>query len=106
MTDGKKLRPRDSHAFKFRTLTLRQLRDGRFFFHNGSLTRVKDVVKYFNAGVPQDREAAAASTFAPRFPFPRGPSSPRGLGRTISFIEATSANQSATVLVRRSPASA
>ena len=45
---------RDSDAFKFRTLTLRQLRDAKFFFHNGSFTSVKDVVQYFNAGVPQN----------------------------------------------------
>jgi cytochrome c peroxidase len=71
---------RDSDAFKFRVVTLRQLKDARFFFHNGSFTRVKDVVRYFNAGVPQDAEAAAAGTFTTRFSHPRGPGSPRGLG--------------------------
>jgi cytochrome c peroxidase len=71
---------RDSDAFKFRTLTLRQLRDAKFFFHNASFTSVKDVVRYFNAGVPQNAKAAAASTFTPRFSHPRGPGSPRGLG--------------------------
>jgi len=71
---------RDSDAFKFRVLTLRQLRDAKFFFHNGSFTSVKDVVRYFNAGVPQDAEAAAASTFTTRFSHPRGPGSPLGLG--------------------------
>jgi len=71
---------RDSDAFKFRTLTLRQLRDAKFFFHNGLFTSVKDVVRYFNAGVPQNAQAAAASTFTTRFSHPRGPGSPRGLG--------------------------
>src|SRR5712691_1985361 len=71
---------RDSDAFKFRTLTLRQLRDARFFFHNGLFTSVRDVVRYFNAGVPQNAQAAAASTFTTRFSHPRGPGSPRGLG--------------------------
>lgn len=71
---------RDSDAFKFRTLTLRQLKDARFFLHNGSFTSVKDVVRYFNAGVQQDAQAAAASTFTTRFSHPRGPGSPRGLG--------------------------
>jgi cytochrome c peroxidase len=71
---------KDSDAFKFRVLTLRQLKDGRIFFHNGSLTSVKDVVKYFNAGLPQDAEAGAASTLTARFTFPRGPGSQRGLG--------------------------
>jgi hypothetical protein len=71
---------KDSDAFKFRVLTVRQLKDARIFLHNGSLTSVKDVVRYFNAGVPQDAEAAAAGTLTPRFTFPRGTGSPRGLG--------------------------
>ena len=71
---------RDEDAFKFRVLTLRQLRDARFFFHNGSFTGVKDVVRYFNAGVPQDAVAGAAPTLTTRFTNPRGPGSPRGLG--------------------------
>jgi len=71
---------RETDAFKFRTLTLRQLRDAKFFFHNGSFTSVKDVVRYFNAGVPQNARAAAAGTFTPRFSQPRGSGSPRGLG--------------------------
>jgi hypothetical protein len=79
--DGRKeVTFKDSDAFKFRVLTLRQLKDGRNFFHNGLFTSVKDVVKYFNAGVPQDAEAGAASTLTPRFTFPRGTGAPRGLG--------------------------
>ncbi|MCE7980847.1 MAG: hypothetical protein DYG89_06615 [Caldilinea sp. CFX5] len=71
---------KDEDAFEFRVLTLRQLKDGRTFFHNGLFTSVRDVVAYFNAGVPQDAEAAAASTFTTRFSYPRGPGSARGLG--------------------------
>ena len=67
-------------AFKFRSLTLRQLKDGRNFMHNGSLTSVREVVEYFNAGVPQDPTAAAAPTLSSRFTNPRGPGYPRGLG--------------------------
>jgi Di-haem cytochrome c peroxidase len=67
-------------AFKFRALTLRQLRDGRNFTHNGSFTKVRDVVEYFNAGVPQDPTAGAAPTLATRFTNPRGEGYPRGLG--------------------------
>lgn len=70
----------EEDAFEFRTLTLRQLRDARQFMHNGSFTRLKDVVEYFNAGVPQDREAGSAPTISPRFTHPRGPGSRRGLG--------------------------
>jgi cytochrome c peroxidase len=78
---------RDSDAFKFRVLTLRQLKDARFFFHNGSFTRVKDVLWYFNAGVPQDAQAAAAGTLSPRFTHPRGPGSDRGLGLSDDQVD-------------------
>jgi cytochrome c peroxidase len=79
--DGRReITGRDSDAFKFRTLTLRQLKDARLFFHNGSFTNVKDVVRYFNAGEPQDAQAGAATTISPRFTHPRGTGSPRGLG--------------------------
>jgi Di-haem cytochrome c peroxidase len=67
-------------AFKFRVLTLRQLKDARTFFHNGSFTTVRDVVEYFNAGVPQDPTAAAARTLSTRFTNPRGPGFANGLG--------------------------
>jgi cytochrome c peroxidase len=83
----KEITGRDSDAFKFRTLTLRQLKDARFFFHNGSLTSVKDVVRYFNAGRPQDAGAAAAGTLTSRFTNPRGPSAPRGLGLSDDQVE-------------------
>jgi cytochrome c peroxidase len=68
------------HAFKFRSLTLRQLKDGGNFFHNASFTKVRDVVAYFNAGVAQDPTAGAASTLDKRFTNPRGPGYPVGLG--------------------------
>jgi cytochrome c peroxidase len=72
----------DQDAFRFRALTLRQLKDGKFFFHNGSFTSVRDVVQYFNRGVPQDRVAASAGTLTPRFTNPRGTFSAPGLGLT------------------------
>ena len=75
------------HAFKFRSLTLRQLKDGGNFFHNASFTRVRDVVEYFNAGVPQDPTAAAASTLSTRFTNPRGPGSARGLGLSARQVD-------------------
>jgi hypothetical protein len=77
----------DSDTFKFRVLTLRQLKDARFFFHNGSFTKVRDVVEYFNAGMPQDAEAGALPTLTPRFTFPRGPGSERGLGLSQGQVE-------------------
>ncbi len=43
----------DSDIYKFRATTMRQLKGSRFFFHNGAFTNVRDVVEYFNAGVPR-----------------------------------------------------
>jgi hypothetical protein len=74
-------------AFKFRVLTLRQVKDAHNFFHNGSLTSVRDAVEYFNAGVPQDPTAGAAATLSPRFTHPRGPGSPNGLGLTKEQVD-------------------
>ncbi|MFL5306132.1 MAG: cytochrome-c peroxidase [Polyangia bacterium] len=69
------------HAYKFRTVTLRQLKDARTFFHNGSFSDVREVVRYFNDGVPQDPEfAGQVATLEPRFTHPRGTDAPRGLG--------------------------
>jgi hypothetical protein len=66
--------------FKFRSMTLRQLKDARTFFHNGSFTKIRDVVQYFNAGIPQDPTAGAAPTLSKRFTHPRGDGTARGLG--------------------------
>jgi cytochrome c peroxidase len=77
--------------FKFRTMTLRQLADARNFFHNGSFTQVRDVVEYFNRGVPQDPTAANAGTLSPRFTNPRGPGYPRGLGLSKDQVDDLSA---------------
>jgi hypothetical protein len=48
---------------------------------------VKEVVRYFNAGVPQDADAAAAGTLTPRFTHPRGSGSPRGLGLSEDHVD-------------------
>ena len=69
-------------AFKFRVLTLRQLKNEGTFFHNASFTQVRDVVEYFNAGIPQDPSAGASPTLDARFTNPRGPGFPAGLGLT------------------------
>lgn len=71
---------RSEHAFRFRVPALRQVADGGQLMHNGSFTSVRDVVEYFNAGVPQNAEAAAAPTLSPLFTKPRGASSSPGLG--------------------------
>jgi len=79
------------HAYKFRSLTLRQLKDARTFFHNGSLTDIREVVSYFNDGIAQDRLfAGQARTLEPRFTNPRGNQAPRGLGLSEDQIDAIS----------------
>jgi len=76
------------HAYKFRSLTLRQLKDARTFFHNGSLSDIRDVVSYFNQGIAQDRQfAGQAKTLEPRFTNPRGSQAPRGLGLSEDQID-------------------
>ncbi len=86
--DGRReITAQDSDAFKFRVLTLRQVKDSRFFTHNGSFTSVKDVVKYFNAGIPQDPVAGNAPTISRRFTNPRGPGWPRGLGLSDGQVD-------------------
>ena len=67
-------------AFKFRVPTLRQLKDGRTFFHNASFASIRDAVAYFNAGIPQDPTAGLAPTLSSRFTHPRGPGTKPGLG--------------------------
>jgi hypothetical protein len=76
-----------SDNYKFRSLTLRQLKDARTFFHNGSFTNVRDTVSYFNAGVAQDPTAGAAETLDARFITPRGAGTQRGLGLTETQID-------------------
>jgi mono/diheme cytochrome c family protein len=77
---------KSSDRFKFRALTLRQLKEARTFFHDGSFTSVRAVVAYFNAGIPADPTAGAESTLDSRFTSPRG-NGTRGLGLTDAQID-------------------
>jgi cytochrome c peroxidase len=79
---------RSQDLFKFRVLTLRQLRDGGQFTHSAMFNSVREVVEYFNAGVPADPVAVAAGNVTPRFTHPRGPDQPQGLGLTRPDIDA------------------
>jgi len=76
-----------SSAFKFRVPTLRQTKDSTLFTHNGTFVTVREVVNYFNAGIPQDAEAAAAGTLTPRFTNPRGPDALPGLGLDSNAVD-------------------
>jgi cytochrome c peroxidase len=72
---------RSQDNFKFRALTLRQLKDaGGQLMHSALFRSVREVVEYFSAGVPQDPFAAAAGNVTPRFTNPRGTNQPPGLG--------------------------
>lgn len=87
-TGREEITGKPEHLFKFRSLTLRQMKEARTFFHNGSFTDVRAVVEYFNAGVPQDAAAGQAATLDARFTHPRGPDSPRGLGLSKHDVDA------------------
>jgi hypothetical protein len=66
---------------------MRQLKSSGNFFHNAVLTNVRDVVEYFNTGVPMDATAGAAATLDPRFTNPRGAGYPNGLGLTEQQVD-------------------
>ena len=74
--------------FRFKSPTLRQVRDGGQFTHGGAFGSVREVVEYFNAGIPADAEAAAAGTLSPLFGRPRGAGYPSGLGLNAAAIKA------------------
>lgn len=77
---------RAEDRYQFRSLTLRQLRDARQFFHNGSFDSVRDVVEYFNAGIPQDETAGMEPNLDERFTSPRGDGT-QGLGLTAEQVD-------------------
>jgi cytochrome c peroxidase len=58
---------------KFKTPTLRQLEGGGQFMHSGELTSVRQVIEYFDAGIPASAVAVQAGNITPRFTNPRGP---------------------------------
>ena len=74
--------------FKFKTPTLRQVKDGRQYTHSGQFASVRAVVEYLNAGIPADLVAAAAGNVDPLFTHPRGLGLPAGLGLSPDQIEA------------------
>jgi len=58
--------------FEFKSPTLRQMRDAAPFFHGGDFGTIREVVEYFNAGVPRNEEAAGAGNVSELFTNPRG----------------------------------
>lgn len=45
---------KDEDLYKFKVPQLYNLKDFGFYFHGASKTNIKDVVKYFNAGIPEN----------------------------------------------------
>jgi len=82
---------RSADNFKFRSLTLRQLKDsGGQLMHSALFSSVTQVIQYFNAGVPEDPIATAIGNVTPRFTHPRGAGQPPGLGATekqVRFLD-------------------
>lgn len=74
-------------AFKFKSPTLRQMKDAAPFMHSGELQTLRDVVEYFNNGVPSSAYAAAAGNVSELFTNPRGPGI-TGLGLSGDDMEA------------------
>ncbi|MBX9899874.1 MAG: hypothetical protein K2Y28_03735 [Burkholderiaceae bacterium] len=88
LDDGRReVTGKQDDAFKFRVVTLRQLKDARFFMHSGEFNSIRSVVEFFNRGVPTNAQAAAAPTLSTRFTNPRGPGYPRGLGLSRQDVE-------------------
>ena len=87
LDDGRReVTGREEDAYKFRVVTLRQLKDARFYFHNGAFNTVRGVVDYFNRGVPQNAQSGASPTLSKRFTNPRGDGYPAGLGLTRAQV--------------------
>lgn len=75
--------------YKFRVLTLRQLKDsGGQLMHSALFTSVREVVEYINKGIPQDPLAVAAGTVTTRFTQPRGEGTAPGLGLSEEDVDA------------------
>lgn len=73
--------------FKFKAPTLRQLRDAAPFMHSGEFETLRDVVEYFNAGVPAADFSGNYGNLAENFAHPRGPGE-TGLGLSDDDINA------------------
>ncbi|MGE5356316.1 MAG: cytochrome-c peroxidase [Deltaproteobacteria bacterium] len=52
----------DNDLYKFKVPQLYNLKDVGFYFHGSSKTSLKDVVKYFNAGIPENPRIPAGKT--------------------------------------------
>ena len=56
----------EDDMFKFKVPQLYNLKDARFYFHGSSKTSLREVVEYFNAGIPENPRVPKAN-IAPQF---------------------------------------
>ncbi|MEM7262584.1 MAG: hypothetical protein AAF488_11385, partial [Planctomycetota bacterium] len=75
------------HAYAFKSPTLRQVRDAGPYFHGGDFNTLKEVVEYFNNGIPNNELAASAGNLDPLFIDPHGDGTP-GLGLSEADVDA------------------
>jgi len=77
----------DDDHYKFKAPTLRQLRDAAPFMHSGEFSTLRDVVAYFNAGVPAAAFSGEFGNLSELFSNPRGEDQ-TGLGLSDADIDA------------------
>jgi len=76
-----------AQRFAFKSPTLRQLRDAAPYFHGGQAGTLREVVEYFNAGLPADPLAGAEASLSSLFTNPLGEGT-RGLGLGAEDVDA------------------
>lgn len=57
---------KEEDMYKFKVPQLYNLKDARFYFHGSSKTSLREVVEYFNAGIPENPRVPKAN-IAPQF---------------------------------------
>jgi cytochrome c peroxidase len=77
----------DADRFKFKAPTLRQMRDAAPFMHSGEFATLREVIDYFNAGVPAAEFSGNHGNLSELFTNPRGPGD-TGLGLSESDVNA------------------
>ena len=77
----------NNHLYMFKTPTLRQIRDAAPFMHSGEFATLREVIDYFNAGVPAADFSGNHTNLSMQFTNPRG-TNETGLGLGESDINA------------------
>ena len=77
----------EEDLYEFKTPTLRQVVDGAPYMHDGGFETLRDVLEYFNAGIPDAAHVAEAATLSTLFTSPRGEGTV-GLGLSDDDLDA------------------